>query len=230
MHQNDAIDSSSHSSEDDASPDNSDVEEDKVVKLSEIPFCELEELKQEVGSKKYNEAIHGLFEKKGAIAKPQKRENKNRPREMSSKKPVSRLRHVIPLARDPRFDELSGTFNQEKFDKAYSFLGEIKANEKKQLQKELQKTKQPERKQQLDSLLKRMDHQEAAKKSAGVQREAERKRKKAEMELLTKEVRIGGEIQKLKSSGKLEQYLKKRGKKNASKERKKMPRRRDMET
>lgn len=35
------------------------------------------------------------------------------------------------MARDPRFDELSGTFNQEKFDKAYSFLGEIKANEKK---------------------------------------------------------------------------------------------------
>ena len=35
------------------------------------------------------------------------------------------------MARDPRFDELSGTFNQEKFDKAYSFLSEIKANEKK---------------------------------------------------------------------------------------------------
>ena len=35
------------------------------------------------------------------------------------------------MTRDPRFDELSGTFNQEKFDKAYSFLGEIKANEKK---------------------------------------------------------------------------------------------------
>lgn len=33
MHQNDAIDSSSHSSEDDASPDNSDVEEDKVVSV-----------------------------------------------------------------------------------------------------------------------------------------------------------------------------------------------------
>ena len=35
------------------------------------------------------------------------------------------------MARDPRFDELSGTFNQEMFDKAYSFLGDIKANEKK---------------------------------------------------------------------------------------------------
>ena len=37
------------------------------------------------------------------------------------------------MTRDPRFDELSGTFNQEKFDKAYSFLDDIKANEKKVL-------------------------------------------------------------------------------------------------
>lgn len=35
------------------------------------------------------------------------------------------------MNRDPRFDELSGHFNQEKFDKAYSFLTDIKANEKK---------------------------------------------------------------------------------------------------
>ena len=35
------------------------------------------------------------------------------------------------MTRDPRFDELSGTFNQEKFEKAYSFLDEVKANEKK---------------------------------------------------------------------------------------------------
>ncbi|KAL9954353.1 hypothetical protein ACROYT_G041878 [Oculina patagonica] len=251
MAQNNARDSSSDSSEDDESPENSDVEEDKVDRLkeelSEIPFCELEELKHKVGSKRYNEAIHGLFEKKGANAKSQKRENKNRPREMSSKKPVSRLRQVIPvkkrMSRDPRFDELSGTFNQEKFDKAYSFLGEIKANEKKQLQKELQKTKQPERKQQLDSLLKRMEQQEAAKKSLDVKREAERKRKKAELELVKqgkrpfylkksdkKKLELAEKFKKLKSSGKLEQYLKKRGKKNASKERKKMPHRRGMET
>lgn len=35
------------------------------------------------------------------------------------------------MTRDPRFDELSGTFNQEKFDKAYSFLDDIKRNERK---------------------------------------------------------------------------------------------------
>ena len=35
------------------------------------------------------------------------------------------------MTRDPRFDELSGTFNQEKFEKVYSFLDEVKSNEKK---------------------------------------------------------------------------------------------------
>lgn len=249
MHQNDEGDSISNSSVEDTSPDNSDEEEEKVERLkeelSEIPFCELEELKHKVGSKRYNQAIHGLFEKKGvnAMHVSHKRENKNRPREMSSKKPVSRLRQVIPvkkrMTRDPRFDELSGTFNQEKFEKVYSFLDEVKANEKKQLQKELKKTKQPERKQQLDSLLKRMEQQEAAKKSLDIKRDAERKRKKAELELVKqgkrpfylkksvkKKLELAEKFQKLKSSGKLEQYLKKRGKKNAIKERKKMPHRR----
>lgn len=252
MDQNDVDDSSSNSSEADASPDTSDVEEEDKVgrlkeELSDIPFCELEELKHKVGSKRYNEAIHGLFDKKGTnTTKSLKRENKNRPREMSSKKPVPRLRQVIPvkkrMTRDPRFDELSGTFNQEMFDKAYSFLGDIKANEKKQLQKELQKTKQPERKQQLESLLKRMDQQEATKKSADQKREADRKRKKAELELVKegkrpfylkksdkKKLELAEKFKKLKSSGKLEQYLKKRGKKNTSKERRKMPHRRVME-
>jgi len=53
-----------------------------------------------------------------------------------------------------------------------------------QLQKEFQKTKQPERKQQLGSLLKRMEQQETAKKSQDMKREEERKRKKAELELV----------------------------------------------
>ncbi|PFX17444.1 ribosomal RNA processing protein 36 homolog [Stylophora pistillata] len=252
MDQNDPDDDSSKSSDDDASPDNSDVGEEGQIgrlkeELSEIPFCELEELKHKVGSKRYNEAIHGLFDKKGTnVTKSLKRENKNRPRELSSKKPVPRLRQVIPvkkkMARDPRFDELSGTFNQEMFDKAYSFLDDVKANEKKKLQKEVQKTKQPERKLQLESLLKRMDQQEATKKAAAQKRDVERKRKKAELELVKqgktpyylkksdkKKLELAEKFKKLKSSGKLEQYLKKRGKKNTSKERKKMPHRRVME-
>ena len=52
-----------------------------------------------------------------------KRENKNRPREMSSKKTVSRFRDVVGVSsaqnakvaakRDPRFDSLCGDFDEK---------------------------------------------------------------------------------------------------------------------
>ena len=49
-----------------------------------------------------------------------KRENKNRPREMSSKKTVKRYRDVVGLTaeqnvekRDPRFDSLCGEFDKK---------------------------------------------------------------------------------------------------------------------
>lgn len=35
------------------------------------------------------------------------------------------------MIRDFRFDELLGIFNQEKFEKVYFFLDEVKVNEKK---------------------------------------------------------------------------------------------------
>ena len=49
-----------------------------------------------------------------------KRENKNRPRQMSSKKTVKRFRDVVGLTtekkverRDPRFDNMCGEFNEK---------------------------------------------------------------------------------------------------------------------
>lgn len=251
MDRRDSFKFASNTTKSDASFNDFDHEEVNIghlrEELSEIPFCELEELKQKVGCKRYNKVIHGLFDKEGRTSRVKKRENKNTPTEMSSKKKVPRLRQVIPVkkrvSRDPRFDELSGTFNQEKFDEAYSFLDDIKANEKEQLKRELRKTKQLDRKHQLQSLLKRMEQQEAAKKSADAKREAERQRKKAEMELVKqgkrpfylkksdkKKLELAERYKELKSSGKLEKYLKRKGKKMASKERKRMPHRRGLET
>ncbi|XP_029203109.1 ribosomal RNA processing protein 36 homolog isoform X2 [Acropora millepora] len=156
--------------------------------LSDIPFCELEELKQTLGCKKYNKTVYGMLGKKIATAQFTTREDKNKPKEISSKMKVPRLRQVIQvkkrLTRDPRFDDLSGTFHPDKFDKAYEFLEDMKATEKKELKKELQTTEEQDRKEQLKSLLSRMEEQEAAKKVADTRREAERKRRKAEMELV----------------------------------------------
>ena len=68
--------------------------------------------------------------RQGAVSK---RANKNRPREVSSKRPVPRLRQAVPtkkvVARDPRFDTLSGHLNEDLFEKSYSWLDDKRKQE-----------------------------------------------------------------------------------------------------
>ena len=91
---------------------------------------EIQQLKEKIGLKLFNQTS-GLgptnykARKEAMLAKKEafKRENKNRPREMSSKKQVPRLRDVVGLTaeinektktkRDPRFDSLSGEFDAQ---------------------------------------------------------------------------------------------------------------------
>ncbi|WZZ19116.1 hypothetical protein YC2023_112205 [Brassica napus] len=82
-------------------------------------------------------------------AKKPARANKNRPMELSSKRPVSRYREVIQapkkVVRDPRFDSLAGNVDPEGFRKRYSFFFEEKLPvEREELKKKLKKTKNPE--------------------------------------------------------------------------------------
>lgn len=78
--------------------------------LSTLSFEELQKLKEKVGAKVYKEALFGTREKKNEI-KLFKRENKNRPREMSAKKPVPMVTK-LPASiknneiRDPRLVHL----------------------------------------------------------------------------------------------------------------------------
>ncbi|ESQ35565.1 hypothetical protein EUTSA_v10008688mg [Eutrema salsugineum] len=77
------------------------------------------------------------------------RANKNRPMELSSKRPVSRYREVVQVpkkvVRDPRFDSLIGKVDPEGFRKRYSFFFEGKLPaEREELKKQLKKTKNPE--------------------------------------------------------------------------------------
>ncbi len=83
-----------------------------------------------------------------------------RPRELSSKKPVARFREVVSVNQetscDPRFNERSGNFNEDLFKKSFSFVGEMKKNEKLLLQKELKKTRKVEKKEELEVLLQKI--------------------------------------------------------------------------
>ena len=79
---------------------------------------------------------------------------------MSSKRPVPRFREVIAIKkhkiRDPRFDEKSGTLNTDLFEKSYAFLKEVKEGEKRLVQKAARKTRNTERREELQRLLQQM--------------------------------------------------------------------------
>ncbi|KAF9453857.1 DUF947-domain-containing protein [Macrolepiota fuliginosa MF-IS2] len=62
-----------------------------------------------------------------------KRSNKHAPTEVTSKKPVTRLRQVVEVkkieSRDPRFLSVAGEFKADKFQQNYGFLTEVHKSE-----------------------------------------------------------------------------------------------------
>lgn len=127
-----------------------------------MSFEELQKLKEKLGAKIYNETMFGKRNKNCTTAKKTdfKRANKNRPREMSSKRPIRGVIEVNlvkkSIPRDPRFDPLCGTFNEEIFKKSYKFVNKLKLDERKTLKDELKNTDDPKRQTKIKYLLQRL--------------------------------------------------------------------------
>ncbi|XP_063367565.1 ribosomal RNA processing protein 36 homolog [Cydia amplana] len=158
--------------------------------LSSLSFEELQKLKERIGAKVYKEAIFGKKDGKIESVKPKvfKRENKNRPREMSAKKPVSMMIDVPKLRkkeiRDPRFDPLCGEFNKKQFADDYNFLTEMRMNDIKATRAELRQTTDPEKALKLRRLLQRLNEQHKASRMKKTERmEMEKQKKQAEKEV-----------------------------------------------
>ena len=62
----------------------------------------------------------------------------------------------IKQRRDPRFDSLSGKFNEDLFEKSYSFLNEYKKSEIEQIKNQINKEKDPDEKSKLQWLLSKL--------------------------------------------------------------------------
>ncbi|PKI65307.1 hypothetical protein CRG98_014271 [Punica granatum] len=163
--------------------------------------------------------------------------------EVSCKKPVSRFREVIQatkrVVRDPRFESLCGNLDVEGFKKRYNFLyeNELPA-EREELQKQLKKTKSPKEMGEIKSRIAWIDKQlkESAKHTDAAilaghkkrEREATKQGKKP-FYLKKSEIRKQRLIKKyhsLKEEGKLEAFIEKKRRKNASKDHRYMPYRR----
>lgn len=216
--------------EESASEDDEENEIHEV--LANVTFEELQKARSD-GSHVVNQKPK--LERKG------KRENKNRPMEISSKKPVGRFREVIQapkkVIRDPRFESLCGTLDVDGFKKRYNFLYESELpNEKEQLKKQMKKTKDPEVISGLKQRVAWIDKQLKSASSKHVDKEILVKHKKKEREaakqgkqpyyLKKSDIRKQQLVEKfkeLKESGKLASFIEKKRRKNAAKDHRFMP-------
>ncbi|KAL7867428.1 hypothetical protein AOLI_G00152420 [Acnodon oligacanthus] len=207
--------------------------------LSTLSFEEIIRLQSKVGTKAYNKTVYGTTKNKRP-AEPVKRLNKHRPDEISAKRSVPFLRKVVAVRktvlRDPRFDDLSGDFRPEVFKQTYKFIDDIRQREAQMVMKKLRKVKSDAKREKLKLLLKRMENQERAQKKQEQQREKDLQFKRKQRELVgqghrpfylkksdKKKLELGEKYKELKKSGKLENFLSKKRKRNAVKDRRKLP-------
>lgn len=224
-------------------PDNEEVTDEFASikeELSNLSFEELKKLKEKLGLKVFNQVLYGDKDKAGSEKKVFRRANKNRPMEISSKKPVPRFKKTVPVkkkvTRDPRFDDLSGDYREELFSRSYGFLDDIKHREREKVEKSVKKEKNPEKKKELQFLLNRMKQQELADNRKEQQKRIERDWKKKEQTRVKegknpfylkkaerRKLELAEKYKELQKSGKVDAYLGKKRKKTAQKEKKKLP-------
>lgn len=171
------------------------------------------------------------------------RAHKNAPAEMPSDRPVRRLRVTADNSTkkiiDPRFSDVSGKLDDKIFSKDYSFLDDYKEDEIKKLSGVLKKVKTVMKRDEIKAELVKMKQQFSERKR-GLQvasrldqiKSNERAKvkegkqpfylKKSAM----KELALEEKFNELKKNGKLNKFMEKKRKKNASKDRRWLPDRR----
>jgi len=148
-----------------------------------MSFEDLQKLKERLGTKIYNETMFGKKSEKRP-KKDFKRENKSSPLEMTAKRPVSISKKVISdkkvRFRDPRFDGLSGTFDNKTFKRSYAFLTEYKQNDVEKLKKELAETTDLKTVKKIKYLIQRLKNQLREEQRQN-QKEKEKQKEKEEL-------------------------------------------------
>ncbi|XP_062461713.1 ribosomal RNA processing protein 36 homolog [Pezoporus occidentalis] len=212
----------------------------RAVDLSHMSFEELLQMQNDARTSVCKQMTRGKKTAKPTKAPAKQQQGKKGPLEMSAKKPVPFLRQVVSVRkkvhRDPRFDDLSGEYKPEIFMKTYSFLDSIKKQEKEMIQKQLKKCRNVEQKEKLQQLLNRMTQQEQAQKKQQKLRERELSWKRQQRELAKqgkkpfflkksemKKLELADKYAELKRSGKLESFLNKKRKRNAIKDKRRLP-------
>ncbi|TFK02517.1 Ribosomal RNA processing protein 36-like protein [Platysternon megacephalum] len=185
-------------------------ESDTKRELSLMSFEELLQLRNSVGTKAYQQMTSGKKPLNHTKPRTKQWPSKQRPLEISAKKPVPFLRQVVSV-------------------------------KKTIVQRQLKKSQNVEQREKLQQLLKRMTQQEEAQKERQRQREKELALKRAQREqaqlgrkpfYLKKsekwKLELAEKYKVLKGSGKLESFLSKKRKRNAIKDKRRLPFRKNM--
>lgn len=213
--------------------------------LKKLSLEELRKLKEQIKKDVYQNATTNVTDLKRHVTV--KRENKNRPSEMSSKVeissiPVKKIKKSNikttdkkPKCIDPRFDSLYGEFDKRVFDRNYKFLNNIKEKEKKKLQKKLKQKGSDEKKEQVKLLLQRMENQDREKQKLEAQVKIKSEQKQNRLAALkegkkprflkkseSKILQLVGQYEDLKSTGKLNKHIKQKRIRFIGNEKKKM--------
>ena len=207
---------------------------------SDMSFEELLRLQGQGRPKAHKQLVAGNSTRTRSPQQPVCVADKHRPLEMSAKVRVPFLRQVVPIskkvARDPRFDDLSGDYNPEVFDKTYQFLNDIRAKEKQLVKKQLKKHRSGEEHDKLQQLLQRMEQQEMAQQERKQQQElrlALKQERRAQAQqghrpyFLKKseqrQLALAEKFKELRRSKKLESFLSRKRRRNAGKDRRHLP-------
>lgn len=172
-----------------------------------------------------------------------KKQVKSEPMEISSKRKMfnDKPRHVVKDAkrstRDPRFNDLHGNYNESLFKKSYAFVDDIKKDEYESVKKQLKKVKNVEQKEKLLKVKQKIDtdmkveaekikKQKLFKEQKQQAYEQAKSGKKAYYLKKSdqKKIELADKYKELKSTGKLDNYMMKKRKRNSQKDKKSLPR------
>ncbi|RCV12594.1 hypothetical protein SETIT_2G281500v2 [Setaria italica] len=234
--------SSSSVSESESGSDDEDVARERELEraLADVPFGELQRARAD-GSL----ALRTASAAKAAAEKKARRASKKRPMEISTKMRPPKLREVIQVpkkvVRDPRFEPIYGSVDKEGFRKRYNFLfDEDFPAEKQRLQEMIKKSKDPNAIEEMKSRVTWIDKQLKSHPRKNVESEILREHIKKEREAAKagkrpyylkrselRERKLINKYEELKEAGKLDAFMEKRRRKNASKDHRYMPYRRN---
>ena len=109
---------------------------------------------------RFKEALESEKTMSSSKSRTFKRLNKNRPQEVSSKKPASLFRPIFQTQKheriDPRFSNAFGEYKPDFFSKTYGFINDMRENETKILEERLKEETDSEERTKIKIALQRL--------------------------------------------------------------------------